>query len=284
MSNHTPNQSSAESVVHVSQLFYHPVKSLGSVGAKALQIAQMGPLLDRRFMLVDENGVFITQRECPLMTLIHVSDDSGVLSFSFKNPESNVSDTCSIAWPDFAFKGEIKNVTLWDDQVEAQLIDHEINAWLSAILSRSVQLVFINDQTHRQVDLEYANKGDSTGFADGFPLLLISQASIDFLAQESGIPLLAQNFRPNIVVQGCEAFEEDQWRKIRIGDIEFDIVKSCSRCVIPSIDLETAEKNKPVMTVMLKHRRQGKKVYVGQNLIHRGFGDIHINQKIEIIS
>lgn len=270
--------------IQVFKLFYHPVKSLGSISAQTLQIAQMGPLLDRRFMLVDDNGVFITQRECPLMTLIHVSDDSGVLNFAFKSPQSNISSTCSIPWPDFFYEGEVKNVTVWDDQVAAQAIDHAINAWLSDILFRSVQLVFINNQTHRQVDLEYADKGDSTGFADGFPLLLVSQASIDFLAKESGVPLVAQNFRPNIVVQGCEAFEEDQWTKIRIGEIEFDLVKSCSRCVIPSIDLKTAEKNKTVMTTMVKHRRQGKKVYVGQNLIHRGLGDISVNQTVEIIT
>lgn len=284
MPNKASNQTSVESSIYVSQLFYHPVKSLGAISAQSLLIADMGPLLDRRLMLIDENGKFITQRQSPLMALIHVSDDSEMLHFSYQSPQSGTALVCSLPWPKFSYEGDVALAKVWADEVETQLIDHEINTWLSDILSRKVQLVFINDQTHRQVDLDYANKGDRTGFADGFPLLLVSQASIDFLAKASGVPLTAQNFRPNIVVQGCEAFAEDQWEKIRIGEIEFDVVKPCSRCVIPTIDLKTAEKKKQVMMTMLEHRKQGKKVYVGQNLIHRGLGNINVNQEIELIA
>ena len=270
--------------IQVSQLFYHPVKSLGAIATPFLQIGKMGPLLDRRLMLVDENGAFITQRQCPVMALIQVEDSAGVLTFSYSDRQARTTLACSLPWPDFSYVGRTALAEIWEEEVQAQVIEHDINAWLSRILSRTVQLVFINDQTHRQVDLDFANQGDQTSFSDGFPLLLVSQASIDFLRQASGVSLAAQNFRPNIVVEGCEPFEEDQWNKIRIAEIEFDIVKPCSRCVIPTLDLKTAQKKKEIMIAMLEHRKQGKKVYVGQNLIHRGFGDICVNQTVEIIT
>jgi uncharacterized protein YcbX len=277
MSTHSP-------AIQVSQLFYHPVKSLGAIATSSLQIGKMGPLLDRRLMLIDESGKFITQRQCPVMALIQVEDSAGVLTFSYSDRQTGATLACSLPWPDFSYVGRTALAEIWEDEVQAQVIEHDINAWLSCILSRAVQLVFIDDQTHRQVDLDFANQGDQTSFSDGFPLLLVSQASIDFLRQASGVPLAAQNFRPNIVVQGCKPFEEDQWKKIRIAEIEFDIVKPCSRCVIPTLDLKTAQKKKEVMIAMLEHRKQGKKVYVGQNLIHRGLGGICVNQTVEIIA
>jgi uncharacterized protein YcbX len=192
-------------------------------------------------------------------------------------------DSIEVAWPDFSAQSEIKSVKVWDDQLDGQLLDGQINQWLSEQLKQSVQLVYKHENTHRQVDLEYAKKGDETGFSDGFPFLLISQSSIDFLQSHLDVSISMERFRPNISVHGCEPFEEDSWKRIAINDVEFELVKPCSRCVIPTIDLETGEKQNQVMQVMLEHRKRGKNVYVGQNLIHRGVGEIRVGDRLEVL-
>jgi uncharacterized protein YcbX len=246
----------------VSQLFYHPIKSLGAVETKQFSNGPCGPLLDRRIMLVDVNGKFITQRQAPLMSLIKVNDLGTRLSLTYGN-----SHIC-LLWPDFSLKTDPVLVDVWDDKVSAQLFSSEVSKWLSVILNRQVRLVYMDNSEHRQVDLEFTEEGVHTGLSDGFPFLLISQASIDFLSEKVGYELSVERFRPNIVIKGCKPFEEDSWRRIAVGDTQFDLVKSCSRCVIPTINLQTAEKERAVMQVMLDYRKNGKKVYVGQNLIY----------------
>lgn len=263
--------------VVVSQLLYYPVKSLGAVSTESMTIEKIGPNKDRRMMVVDDNGKFVTQRQCPQMALVGVQDEGDILKLTF-GPEQ-----ITLPWPDFSQSLQTVSVTVWHDQVAGQLIDHEINAWLSNILNRNVRLVFMHADTNRQVDLDFAKAGDVTGFSDGFPLLLLSKASVEFLQTHSNTELSPLRFRPNILVKGCEPFEEDNWKKIKIGDITFDIVKPCSRCVIPTLNPVNAEKQPEVMKAMLEHRKQGKQVYVGQNMIHLNQGVIEVGQQIEIL-
>lgn len=263
--------------ISIDQLFYHPIKSLGGISTNRLRLSQDGPERDRHIMVVNEQGKFITQRQKPIMSMIKVVDDGQLLTLSLDE------NSISFEWPDFASVSESKQVRVWGDELEGQLISGPVNAWLSDTLKQDVQLVYKHSNTRRQVDMDYGKEGDTTGFSDGFPLLLISQASIDFLQSHLDVPISMARFRPNISVTGCEPFEEDTWKRIRINDVEFDLVKPCSRCVIPTIDLETGEKQKQVMQVMLEHRKQGKQVYVGQNLIHRGVGEIALGAEVEVI-
>jgi uncharacterized protein YcbX len=142
----------------------------------------------------------------------------------------------------------------------------------------------MDEDTHRQVDLDYSEKGDRASFADGFPFLILGEKSVGFLSEQLGRELAIERFRPNIVISGCDAFAEDEWKKIVINGIEFDIVKSCARCIIPTLDLETSEKQTDVMQVMLKYRKQGKEVMVGQNAIHRQTGMLKVGQTVEVIA
>ena len=262
----------------VSQLLYHPIKSLGAIQTDSFEVASRGPLFDRRIMLVDSNGQFVTQRECPTMALVMVHDTGSVLTLSFKN------DHIKLSWPRFSDLTNLIMVNVWDDSVSAQLIDDKsVNMWLSKHLQCDVRLVYMADNEHRQVDLNYSSPGDQTSFSDGFPFLLISQASLDFLSEKVGYELSAKRFRPNIVVKGCEPFEEDTWKKLRIGNIEFDVVKSCSRCVIPSINLETAEKEKSVIRAMVDFRKVVDSIYVGQNLIHNNSGFLKVGQEVTVL-
>ncbi len=264
--------------VHISQLFYHPIKSLQGISTPKLNVSSFGPHNDRRLMLVDAQGGFVTQRECATMAMINVIDSNGVLNLSF------MGQSISFPWPDFSLTSESRSVQIWEDNVSAQKVDHPVNEWLSQVLQLQVKLVYMDDNTHRQVDLDYADWGVRTGFSDGFPFLLVSQASIDFLQGELEFDLDVKRFRPNIVVSGCEPFAEDQWKKIRINQIEFDLVKPCSRCVIPSLNNQTGISQKEVMQVMVTHRKRGDQVFVGQNLLHSGLGDIQVGHKVELIS
>lgn len=263
--------------VSIQQLYYHPIKSLGGISSSSLIIEAFGPKNDRQMMVVNQGGKFVTQRQKPIMSQIKVEDLGDSLTLNLDE------ESVSVKWPDFSEHKEAQLVRVWDDELEGQLIHGDVNAWLSKHLNQNVQLVYKHVDTHRQVDLDFAKKGDQTGFSDGFPFLLISQASIDFLQSKLDFPISMERFRPNISVSGCEPFEEDTWKRILINGIEFELVKPCSRCVIPTIDLNTGEKQKEVMQVMLEHRKRGKNVYVGQNLLHRGVGEISIGDEIEIL-
>lgn len=261
----------------VSDLYIHPIKSLGAIQTSSFQIDACGPALDRRIMLIDPNGKFITQRQSPIMSLINVVLNNQTLTLSYGN------ESIKLPLPNFGSKTNAVTVDVWGDKISGQLISSNASQWLSTILKKDVRLVYMDDSEHRQVDLEFAKPGVQTGFSDGFPFLLISQASIDFLSDKVGFELLMTRFRPNIVVAGCEPFEEDSWKKIRIGQVDFDVVKPCSRCVIPTIDVRTGEKQKEVMQAMLEYRKKDKNVFVGQNLIHKQSGELTAGMTVEVL-
>lgn len=263
--------------MHVSRLFYYPVKSLGVIETNKLDVTAWGPHRDRRLMLVDENGKFVSQRQHNEMALMKTQDDGESLTFK------NGNEAFTLPWPDFSLEGSQKNVRVWDDEVVGSLVSAEADQWFSEQLNRPVSLVYMSEETTRQVDLDFAKEGDKTGFSDGFPLLLISEASLDFLQEQLPFDLAMNRFRPNIVVKGCDAFAEDKWKRIAINGIEFEIVKPCSRCAIPTINPSTGERQPEVMSVLVKHRKQGNKVYLGQNLIHRGQGQINVGDDIQLL-
>jgi hypothetical protein len=136
----------------------------------------------------------------------------------------------------------------------------------------------------RPVDPDYARSGDQVGFADGFPLLLITEASLQAFNTELGMAIGSGRFRPNIVVAGNAPYAEDEWRHLRIGSIEFDVVKPCSRCVIPSLDPLTAQRQPIVSKTLARTRRRGDAVYFGQNLIHRGLGSIAVGDSVTVLA
>lgn len=264
--------------MQVSQLFYYPVKSLGAVAATDIQITSWGPHRDRRMMLVDQSGKFVTQRQCNDMALFRTLDDGQTLLFE------KGAATFELTWPTLETSEQAeKTVQVWNDEVLANLVSQAASDWFSDQLKKEVSLVYMPESTERQVDLEYAQAGDKTGFSDGFPFLITTEASLEFLQKELPFDLSINRFRPNIVVSGSTPFAEDEWKRIVINGIEFDVVKPCSRCVIPSLNPETAERQPEVMKVLVKHRKQGNKVYFGQNLIHRGQGKIAVGDQVTVL-
>lgn len=277
--------------IAVSQLWIYPIKSMKGISLDKVQLEQRGFQYDRRWMLIDKDNRFITQRQYPRMTLIEPSFESDVMDFglSVRAPEMPV---LIIPYPDpqIELYDEVE-VTCWDDQVKAQHINTAIDNWFSEFLDIDCQLVYMPDTTLRQVDPDYAmsEKGnDIASFSDGFPNLVISEASLDDLNSRVDIDLTMDRFRPNIVLSGCKPYEEDTLGHFKINQIDFYAVKPCSRCVITTINPQTGQKEsrEPLQTLS-KFRKKKNKVFFGQNLLHKlSYGSdnrLYVGDKVEII-
>ena len=259
----------------VSSLSIYPVKSCREIIQTSSFVGDFGLQNDRRWMVVDEQGVMITQRKISKMCLVQPKLTTTGLILN-----SATINSLSVAIPTHNNK---RNVRVWADECQAFDAGDAAANWLSQILEKKCRLVYFPDDEFRQVDLDYAAEGDKTAFSDGFPLLLISQASLDDLNQRLSSPITMNRFRANIVIEGCEPFAEDGWKKIRIGGITFRIVKPCSRCVIPSINIDTAELEEEPTKTLSAYRKRDKKIFFGQNVIAESTGQIKTGMSVEIV-
>jgi len=263
------------SEITISQLAIYPVKSFAQILLTSSQVQPFGLQHDRRWMVVDSNNQFVTQRQHARMCLIQPALHNGELHLSAPgmadltlHPPSEIT---------------LRTVTVWRDRCEAIDYGEAAAQWISQFLSIECRLVYFPDDGVRRVDQNYANTGDSTAFSDGFPLLLISQASLDDLNQRLETPIDMRRFRPNLVVTGCEAFAEDNWHRLRIGGQTFRVVKPCSRCAIPSIDPDSGDKGPQPWRALSEYRRRDGKIYFGQNVIPDSEGELQIGMQVEIL-
>lgn len=260
----------------LSGIFRYPVKSLRGAGLERATLDARGISGDRHWMLVDQGGQFLSQRKLPRMSLVRTQMQSECLMLQ------------APGMPDLLLPREESDdeqlpVRVWGDECLARSAGAEADCWLGEFLETECRLVYLPDDQLRQVDLDYAEKGDQTGFSDGFPLLLISEASLQDLNSRMSEPLPMERFRPNLVVTGCEPYAEDQWKRIRIGGLEFKIVKPCSRCAITTVNPETAQTGVEPLKTLNSYRREGNKVYFGQNLIHTGVGELKLEMDVEVL-
>jgi len=261
----------------LAALYRYPVKSLRGEAFDTLEVTPRGLALDRRWMVVDADGRFLTQRQQPRMALIQARVGAdGRLQLQAPGMRG-IEVALTHARARMA-------VRVWDDRLLADPVDEAADRWLGEVLGLSCRLVYLPEDVRRPVDPDYAQPADQVGFADGFPFLLISQASLDDLNARLERPVSMLRFRPNLVVTGCEAFAEDGWRRIRIGDLSFRVAKPCSRCVIPTIDIETGEKGREPLQTLQGYRRRGHRVYFGQNLIHDGPGTLRVGMRVEVLA
>jgi len=261
--------------VHLSGIAIYPVKSCAGISLDGVSLDRFGPAGDRRWLVVDERGRFVSQREQARMALIRIDLVPGGIRLSLG--DSNIQ--AKIPGPDAP---ELR-VSIWEDSVRAQLADTSVGDWLSTQLGRPCRLVYMPDTCKRLVDGIYARDGETVSFADGFPLLLISRASLEDLNNRLDNPVPMDRFRPNLVVSGCDSFAEDGWRRIRIGDVEFDVAKPCSRCVIPSIDQATAQRDGDINRVLASYRRVNGQVMFGQNLLYQRVGTLSLGDSVAVL-
>jgi uncharacterized protein YcbX len=251
----------------LSEIWIYPVKSLAGIRLTEAQVQEKGLQYDRRWMIVDPFGRFLTQRDFPAMALLEVEVQANALLISNKlRPEENISV------PFQPLTAEAVSVTIWDDEVNAVTVSNEVDAWLSDQLDMEVKLVLMPETTERKADPRYAKNNENVSFADGFPFLLISQASLDDLNRRLAEPVSMKRFRPNFVVTGTRPFAEDQWKSIQIGSLRFDIVKPCARCVLTTIDPETTERGKEPLKTLATYRRLNNKILFGQNVVAKQHG------------
>jgi len=261
------------SSVSVSALYIYPVKSLAGIALESSRVDALGLVNDRRWMVVNEVGRMITQRSHPRMALItpRLEGEALTLELAGKAPITVTESS----------DGERIPVRVWDDEVEAITSDPDVDWWLSEVLGEPARLVRFPRDARRQVDRDYARAGDLTAFSDGFPILLIGQASLDDLNSRLDQPLPMRRFRPNIVVSGAKPYAEDDWKEMEIAGMHFRIVKPCSRCVVTTVDPDTGEVtgDEPLRT-LATYRKQGNKVMFGQNVIPDNAGILRIGDRV----
>lgn len=264
----------------LSEINIYPIKATAQYRLKSAMVEGRGLAYDRRWMLVDEQGRFLTQRQYPVLALIKTrfAGDSLLVSAA---PQKDL-----LVPLEPAKQCERIQVTVWRDTVSAVHLGAEYDAWFSHFLQMPCRLVFMDSDAARLIDQAYALDATQTvSFADGYPLLLLSEASVAALNQKLQKSVSTVHFRPNLVVSGCEAFAEDQWKRIRIGNVEFALVKPCSRCVVTTIDPKTGLKDpdqEPLRTLS-SFRKQDSQVFFGQNLIALNQGKIYQGDPLEVI-
>jgi uncharacterized protein YcbX len=259
--------------ISISQLWVYPIKSMKGISLESVQLEKRGFLHDRRWMLVDKNKQFMSQRQYPQMSQVEVSFETELGGFGLSVRAPNMPMLIiPYADPQMGIFEEI-TVTCWQDEIIAQVVNSAINNWFSECLQVDCQLVYMPESTERAIDKNYTlpNKAmNMTSFADGFPNLLISEASLEDLNSRVDIELSMSRFRPNIVISGCAAYHEDQLAQFQINDINFYAVKPCSRCIITTIDPITGKKqNKEPLKTLATFRKKDNQVFFGQNCLHQ---------------
>jgi len=265
-------------MLSISGLYIYPVKSLGGIAVNETKLTDRGFEHDRRWMLVDAECNFISQRDVNNMSLLKASLTTGNLVIQHLYKPGNV-----LSVPLHSENDNLVTVNIWDDVCEAVYVSKEADEWFSEMLSQECRLVYMPDQTQRLIDVTYANNNEITSFSDGYPLLLIGQASLEDLNNRLAEPVAMNRFRPNIVFTGGTAFQEDNMKAFEISGINFYGVKPCARCVITTIDQSTGLKGKEPLKTLSTYRSRNNNIYFGQNLLYNGTGSLKIGDRINLL-
>jgi uncharacterized protein YcbX len=262
----------------ISELYIYPIKSLGGIALIEAKVTERGLEHDRRWMLIDENNRFLSQRENQQMALLKVSiTDNNLLV-------TNTTNNTSISIPFAPLNKVTCIVSIWDDTCIAQYVNDEADEWFTQALGLNCRLVYMPDVTRRQVDEQYSPTNKITSFSDAFPFLLLGQASVNDLNDRLIDDLPINRFRPNIVFTGGKAFEEDLMQHITIAGISFYGAKLCARCLMITIDQQTGSKAKEPLKTLATYRLKNNKIMFGQNLVHIGDGVIKIGDSLNVLS
>ncbi|WP_337873348.1 MOSC N-terminal beta barrel domain-containing protein [Ignavibacterium sp.] len=267
--------------LQLSEIFIYPIKSLGGISLNNAVVEQRGLQYDRRMMLVDETGMFLTQRDFPQMALLKTE----IINDELFIHHSVNKQSISIPLRELNQYSRKIKVTIWDDECSALIVSDEANEFFSDILNTNCSLVYMPDEEKRIVDpaKKYVTDEHIVSFADSYPFLIIGQSSLDELNRKMPKSLPINRFRPNFVFVGGKPFEEDSWKDFLIGEIKFKAVKPCERCIITTTNQDTAERNEEPLKTLSTFRRPGNKVLFGVNLVACGIGKIRVGDQINLI-
>lgn len=260
----------------LQEIYLYPIKSLGGIAVQEAQVEERGFKYDRRWMLVDQSGEFLTQRQHPQLALLQVAlSESQLEVFSKGDPSQRIAFDLDLA------SNQELLVSIWGDQVLARVVSAEVSRWFSDFLQMDLDLVVMPESSHRKMDPRYAVQGESVSFADGMPYVMIGQASLDELNQRLEVPISMDRFRPNLVFSGGEAYAEDQFKQLQIGEVEFQVVKPCARCVLITVNQQTGEKGKEPLATLATYRTVNNKIYFGQNAVALAPGIVRVGDPIQ---
>ncbi len=262
--------------VTVSALVVYPLKSARGIALDAATVSARGLDGDRRWMVVDSERTFMTQRAHPRLALIGVAAVGSELLLAGPGMPD-----LTVARPTAATPGV--TVRVWDDACDALPAGDAAARWLSQVLEVGCELVYLPDRSHRAVAPLTGVPAAEVGFADAYPFLLLSEASLEDLNRRLARPVPMDRFRPNLVVRGCGAFAEDGWRRIRIGPVVFHVVKPCRRCSTTTVDQATAERGREPLATLASYRMVGGNVTFGQNLVHEGAATIRVGEEVVVL-
>jgi uncharacterized protein YcbX len=268
--------------VKLSAIHIYPVKSLGAVSLTESIVTSRGLANDRRFMVVDSGGEFFTQREVTRMATVWVELEGGRLTLSAPDMHAVSFDAQPVEQPS-------RLVRVWSSHVPAHAVSAEADAWLSTLLGEQAQLVYMPESSERKINANYAPDGEVVSFADGFPLLIASEASLADLnariVQNGGSAIPMNRFRPNLVISGCEAFAEDRLGEIRVGEAIFRATKPCVRCQVTTTDQATGEIRGPEpLRALATYRNSSDGVMFGMNLIPVKRGTVRVGDEVQFIA
>lgn len=266
-------------MIKIKSLHIYPIKSLGGIDLEIADVTSRGLAFDRRWVIVDENNRFISQRECPKMAKLIPNIKSGQMEIiDFEGPIDRIS------FPLTSPNTQAEDVTIWDDVVPAKEVSKEVSAWLSKYMGRPARLMYMHEESIRQADQRYAiSPNDQVSFADGYPILIISEAALELLNSKLDEPIPMNRFRPNIVVSGTTAHEEDSWRKIATQSQTLYGVKPCARCKITTIDQETGVSGKEPLRTLATYRQTANKILFGENFIPTNEGQLAVGDVIAVL-
>ena len=270
-------------LLRVSALSLHPVKSCAGVRVDELKLDALGAVDDRRFLLVDAAGIFVSQRRHPRLAQVSISRSAlgGVVLRAAGSASLEVPAPSSSLAP--------RAVTIWDDTVDVRDCGDAAAAWLSAVLGIGVRLVHMASDSVRPVDPRFAPEYARTALSDGFPLLVATDASLADLAERAGAPIEMERFRPNVVISGSAPWEEDAWDALHIGEVTLRLVKPCARCAITLVEPCTGRVGLEPLRTLARFRRgsdlgyggaDAAKTYFAWNVLHDSPGRIRVGDDV----
>lgn len=248
-------------MICITHLFIYPVKSCAAISLPEAELDEYGFRYDRAWMITDSEGNFLTQREVRSLALVQPSLDAESLHLQL--PDGSLY-TLPLQRED----AEYRRVQVWEDSVEAMDEGDDVAAFLSDTLQTPCRLVRMTERSQRYISPNYARNNDRVHFGDAQPLHLMNSASLAELNGRLDTPVPMNRFRANIVVEGAAAFAEDNWQKLGINGIDFDVPKATARCVVTTIDQQTGQSGSEPLRTLAQFRKQGNKTLMGVYLLH----------------
>ena len=261
--------------LRLTGLTIYPIKSARGISLSESPVDEFGLSHDRRWMVVDRNGEFISQRSHPRLALVTPEIGDGALLISA--PDMPVLEV-----PLQPLESVLTRVRIWDDTVEATWLGERAAHWFSQFLECSCSLVHMSKHTERPANPTYAPLGTRVSFADAYPFLLISEESLADLNGRLDEPLPMNRFRPNLVIAGATPYAEDRWDRIQISNLRLRLVKPCDRCVITTTDQTTTERGREPLRTLSTYRKVNGQVMFGQNAVHEQTGRLRLGDAVVV--